>query len=96
MFISTQEKPVSFGEGDREEGDEVTNGHMSPPVDIDTDIVPLTGAWAAVAAADGVSHVGVKGLLGQLKFQGSATPEKNLMSMQLSHEVVVGCADGTI
>jgi len=28
---------------------------------------------------------------------GLATPEKNPMSMQLSHEeVVVGCADGTI
>jgi len=102
MFMSThqdKEKPVSFGDGDREEGDEVINGHMSPPVDIDTDIVPLTGAWAALAAADGVSGVGVKGLLGQLpvKFLGLATPEKNPMSMQLSHEeVVVGCADGTI
>ena len=43
--------------------------------------------------------MGVKGVLGQLpkKFEGLATPEKNPMSMQLSHEeVVVGCADGTI
>jgi pyrimidine and pyridine-specific 5'-nucleotidase len=41
----------------------------------------------------------VKGMLGELpkKFTGLATPEKNPMSMQLSHEeVVVGCADGTI
>jgi pyrimidine and pyridine-specific 5'-nucleotidase len=41
----------------------------------------------------------VKGALGELpkKFAGLATPEKNPMSMQLSHEeVVVGCADGTI
>ncbi|KAI6121079.1 hypothetical protein F5141DRAFT_1060924 [Pisolithus sp. B1] len=67
-------------------------------VDIDTNIIPLGGAWAALA------HVGgdpskVKGLLGTLpnKFSGLAVPEKNPMSMQLSHEeVVVGCADGTI
>jgi len=94
-----KEKLASFGDGNREEGNEVTNGHVSPPVDIDTDIVPLTGAWAAVAAVDGVSGVGVKGLLGQLpvKFQGLTTPEKNPMSMQLSHEVVVvGCVDGMI
>jgi len=41
----------------------------------------------------------IRGLLGTLpsKFTGLATPEKNPMSMQLSHEeVVVGCADGTI
>ncbi|KAF9044249.1 WD40-repeat-containing domain protein [Panaeolus papilionaceus] len=65
-------------------------------VDIDTDIAPLTGAWGALAEA---TSVGVKGLLGPLppKFAGLATPEKNPMSMQLSHEeVVVGCADGTI
>ncbi|KAI0371888.1 hypothetical protein BV20DRAFT_964520 [Pilatotrama ljubarskyi] len=71
----------------------------SPGVDFDTDILPVTGAWAALAHEDNVSAVGVKGLLGQLppKFQGLATPEKNPMSMQLSHEeVVVGCADGTI
>ena len=68
-------------------------------VDIDTDVRPLTGAWASLAQVDGISGAGVKGLLGQLppKFQGLATPEKNPMSMQLSHEeVVVGCADGTI
>lgn len=71
----------------------------SPGVDFDTDILPLAGAWAALAEGDSVSCAGVKGLLGQLpaKFQGLATPEKNPMSMQLSHEeVVVGCADGTI
>ena len=41
----------------------------------------------------------MKGLLGSLppKFAGLATSEKNLMSMQLSHEeLVVGCADETI
>ncbi|KAI0635102.1 hypothetical protein C8Q77DRAFT_1217037 [Trametes polyzona] len=71
----------------------------SPGVDFDTDILPVTGAWAALAHEDNVSANGVRGLLGQLppKFQGLATPEKNPMSMQLSHEeVVVGCADGTI
>ncbi|KAI0746670.1 hypothetical protein C8Q80DRAFT_1176639 [Daedaleopsis nitida] len=71
----------------------------SPGVDLDTDILPVTGAWAALADTDHVTSVGTKGLLGRLpnKFQGLATPEKNPMSMQLSHEeVVVGCADGTI
>ncbi|KAH9849420.1 hypothetical protein C2E23DRAFT_888359 [Lenzites betulinus] len=71
----------------------------SPGVDYDTDILPVAGAWAALAHEDNTSAVGVKGLLGQLpsKFNGLATPEKNPMSMQLSHEeVVVGCADGTI
>lgn len=41
----------------------------------------------------------LRGLLGQLppKFARLATPEKNPMPMQLSHEeVVVGWADGTI
>ncbi|RDX41621.1 hypothetical protein OH76DRAFT_1489321 [Lentinus brumalis] len=71
----------------------------SPGVDFDTDILPVTGAWSALANEDGVSAAGIKGVLGNLpkKFQGLATPEKNPMSMQLSHEeVVVGCADGTI
>lgn len=72
---------------------------VASSVDIDTDITMLSGAWAALAGADTVSGQGTKGLLGQLppKFAGLATPEKNPMSMQLSHEeVVVGCADGTI
>lgn len=69
----------------------------TPSVDIDTNIMPLSGAWAALAHA--TSDRGVKGLLGPLppKFSGLAMPEKNPMSMQLTHEeVVVGCADGTI
>ncbi|KAG2360790.1 hypothetical protein BDR07DRAFT_1288705 [Suillus spraguei] len=68
----------------------------TPSVDIDANIIPLSGAWAALAHA---TPVGVKGLLGLLppKFAGLAVPEKNPMSMQLTHEeVVVGCADGTI
>jgi pyrimidine and pyridine-specific 5'-nucleotidase len=71
----------------------------SEDIDYETNILPLTGAWAAVAEVDGPAAAGVKGVLGKLpaKFQGLATPEKNPMSMQLSHEeVVVGCADGTI
>ncbi|KAG2033224.1 WD40-repeat-containing domain protein [Suillus americanus] len=68
----------------------------TPSVDIDANIIPLSGAWAALAHA---THGGVKGLLGPLppKFAGLAVPDKNPMSMQLTHEeVVVGCADGTI
>ncbi|GJE92401.1 F-box and WD40 domain-containing protein [Phanerochaete sordida] len=68
-------------------------------VDYDTNIRALGGAWAALAETDAPAAAGVKGLRGKLpaKFQGLATPEKNPMSMQLSHEeVVVGCADGTI
>jgi len=73
--------------------------HLPPSVDIETHIAPLTGAWGALAETSLGSTIGVKGLLGPLppKFAGLATPEKNPMSMQLSHEeVVVGCADGTI
>ncbi|KAG2346477.1 hypothetical protein BDR05DRAFT_878067 [Suillus weaverae] len=69
---------------------------QTPNIDIDANITPLSGAWAALAHA---TPVGVKGLLGPLppKFTGLAMPEKNPMSMQLTHEeVVVGCADGTI
>jgi len=70
----------------------------SSKVDINTLIVPLSGAWGALSDVPSSSGT-VKGLLGVLpsKFAGLATPEKNPMSMQLSHEeVVVGCADGTI
>jgi pyrimidine and pyridine-specific 5'-nucleotidase len=73
-------------------------GKMSPSVDLDTNIAAISGAWSAIA--DGpVGAYDMKGLFGTLpaKFAGLATPEKNPMSMQLSHEeVVVGCADGTI
>jgi pyrimidine and pyridine-specific 5'-nucleotidase len=70
-------------------------------VEMDTKIIPLSGAWAALAHVNGgsINPGSMKGLLGTLpnKFMGLATPEKNPMSMQLSHEeVVVGCADGTI
>ncbi|KAK0481539.1 hypothetical protein IW261DRAFT_1334733 [Armillaria novae-zelandiae] len=77
----------------------IPSRNASPSVDIDTTVTTVTGAWAALANADSATGAEVKGLIGSLppKFQGLATPEKNPMSMQLSHEeVVVGCADGTI
>ena len=67
-------------------------------VDLDTDIATISGAWNVIAD-DPAGAYDMKGLYGSLpaKFAGLATPEKNPMSMQLSHEeVVVGCADGTI
>ncbi|EIW75530.1 hypothetical protein CONPUDRAFT_65952 [Coniophora puteana RWD-64-598 SS2] len=67
-------------------------------VDIDTDVVSLGGAWGNLATPP-YPPGPLRGLLGGLpnKFGGMATPEKNPMSMQMSHEeVVVGCADGTI
>ncbi|GLB40918.1 putative A Receptor for Ubiquitination Targets [Lyophyllum shimeji] len=101
IFMSThQDKetpPALAPEADGDDEDAIVRDPSPPPVDIDTNVIPLTGAWAALATTD--SGVGVKGLLGQVppKFAGLATPEKNPMSMQLSHEeVVIGCADGTI
>ena len=81
-----------------------TNGEGLSPrdaftsVDLDTDIATISGAWSVIAD-DPAGAYDMKGLYGSLpvKFAGLATPEKNPMSMQLSHEeVVVGCADGTI
>ncbi|KNZ76284.1 F-box/WD repeat-containing protein 7 [Termitomyces sp. J132] len=107
IFVTThRDREVSFGEGvvkedgggDKENGkvgDEASVVRDSTLVNVDTDVRVLTGAWAALAQPG----AGVRGLLGALpqKFGGLATPEKNPMSMQLSHEeVVVGCADGTI
>ncbi|KAF8192949.1 hypothetical protein BJ912DRAFT_961474 [Pholiota molesta] len=107
IFMSThQDKekalPAQISENADEEDDLNFITQMAPPVpsvDIDRDVVPLSGAWGALAETSLGSTAGVKGLLGQLppKFAGLATPEKNPMSMQLSHEeVVIGCADGTI
>lgn len=73
-------------------------GKTSPSVDLDTNIAAISGAWSVIADGS-VGAYDMKGLYGTLpaKFAGLATPEKNPMSMQLSHEeVVVGCADGTI
>ena len=78
------------------EGSSLRGGFTS--VDLDTDIATISGAWNVIAD-DPTGAYDMKGLYGTLpaKFAGLATPEKNPMSMQLSHEeVVVGCADGTI
>ncbi|CCM00040.1 uncharacterized protein FIBRA_02066 [Fibroporia radiculosa] len=106
IFLSTHRnrqeelaKGAEDGDGDEQQQQPECSRTPSPGVDFDTDILPLSGAWAALAEGDNVASAGVRGLLGQLpaKYQGLATPEKNPMSMQLSHEeVVVGCADGTI
>jgi pyrimidine and pyridine-specific 5'-nucleotidase len=86
------------GKADDSGGTTPTTPHSG--VDVDTDIVALSGAWGALAGGATPSDTVPRGTaLGQLpnKFNGLATPEKNPMSMQLSHEdVVVGCADGTI
>lgn len=114
ILISTHEdktSPADLAVGDSEDLDGSTlegdDGRFNSPkrsgtpasvVDIAANIIPLSGAWAALAQSDG-SASQMKGLLGMLpnKFMGLAVPEKNPMSMQLSHEeVVVGCADGTI
>ncbi|OBZ77558.1 hypothetical protein A0H81_02233 [Grifola frondosa] len=102
IFMSTHrdKQDVAKGTSDSESEEEAERLRTpSPNVDFDTGILPVSGAWAALAESDNAAAAGVKGLLGKLptKFQGLATPEKNPMSMQLSHEeVVVGCADGTI
>jgi pyrimidine and pyridine-specific 5'-nucleotidase len=95
-----KDRPAPVDEDD--EDDTVTvssaaSGRGTPAsVDLDTDCITLGGAWAALA--DG-PVAGTPGLLGAFPpaFHGLATPEKNPMSMQLTHEeVVIGCADGTI
>ena len=95
-----QDKDLSASvDNDGRVDEETSERNKSPSVEIDKDINTLTGAWEALAEVDSISGSDVEGLLGKLpnKFQGLATPEKNPMSMQLSHEeVVVGCADGTI
>ncbi|PPQ94181.1 hypothetical protein CVT25_003818 [Psilocybe cyanescens] len=104
LFSYGRKENGGGGAGDVDEDDNQDDlnfiTQIAPPsVDIDTHIQSLSGAWGALADVSPGSMVGVKGLLGPLppKFGGLATPEKNPMSMQLSHEeVVVGCADGTI
>jgi pyrimidine and pyridine-specific 5'-nucleotidase len=89
--LVTENGPDSNGEGLPLRG-------ASSSVDLDTDIATISGAWSVIAD-DPAGAYDMKGLYGLLpaKFAGLATPEKNPMSMQLSHEeVVVGCADGSI
>jgi len=101
IFMSThREKVATTADDDLDNAREnlPSRGKTSPSVDLDTNIAEISGAWSLIA--DGpVGAYDMKGLYGTLpaKFAGLATPEKNPMSMQLSHEeVVVGCADGTI
>jgi pyrimidine and pyridine-specific 5'-nucleotidase len=107
IFLTThQDKAATASQLDGEQEDEDDLSFISrlepklaPAVDLDNNMVPLTGAWGALAETSLGSTAGAKGLLGPLpaKFAGLAMPDKNPMSMQLSHEeVVVGCADGTI
>ncbi|KAI9441365.1 hypothetical protein H4582DRAFT_2206492 [Lactarius indigo] len=101
IYMSThKEKTATVADDDLDNACESVplRGKTSPSVDLDTSIAPISGAWSVIA--DGpVGAYDMKGLYGTLpaKFAGLATPEKNPMSMQLSHEeVVVGCTDGTI
>lgn len=101
IFMSThKEKVATVADDDLDNAGESLSlrGKTSPSVDIDTSIAAISGAWSVIADGS-VGAYDMKGLYGTLpaKFAGLATPEKNPMSMQLSHEeVVVGCADGTI
>ncbi|KAG1855198.1 hypothetical protein DFJ58DRAFT_906114 [Suillus subalutaceus] len=92
MSTHKDKDKVDVLDGPVDEDTGPTTDHANPML-----LVPdAERAWAALARA---THEGVKGLLGPLppKFTGLAVPEKNPMSMQLTHEeVVVGCADGTI
>ncbi|KAJ8082679.1 hypothetical protein PM082_008535 [Marasmius tenuissimus] len=98
IFMSIHEDRSKPAKGDTDPDEDDLDSMLTPSVDIDTNVTAVSGAWAALAESVD-THAQVKGLIGPLpsKFQGLATPEKNPMSMQLSHEeVVVGCADGTI
>jgi len=101
IFMSThREKTAPITEnGPDSNGEDLSGrGNNVPSVDLDTSIATISGAWSVIAD-DPAGAYDMKGLYGSLpaKFAGLATPEKNPMSMQLSHEeVVVGCADGTI
>jgi len=90
--------PVTENGPDNNGEDLSGRGNDMPSVDLETSIATISGAWSVIAD-DPAGAYDMKGLYGSLpaKFAGLATPEKNPMSMQLSHEeVVVGCADGTI
>ncbi|KAI0001180.1 hypothetical protein BJV77DRAFT_1063694 [Russula vinacea] len=100
IFMSTHREkvPVVTENGPDTSGEGLLPRGASSSVDLDTDIATISGAWSVIAD-DPAGAYDMKGLYGLLpaKFAGLATPEKNPMSMQLSHEeVVVGCADGTI
>ncbi|KAF7332052.1 WD-REPEATS-REGION domain-containing protein [Mycena kentingensis (nom. inval.)] len=90
IFISTHQDK----EGEAAKTEELRAG---TPVDFDLAATPLGGVWGAIATPPYGDTRGIKGAFPPPKFAGLATPEKNPMSMALSHEeVVVGCADGSI
>jgi len=107
--LSGREVEVREEEEEDEENDD--DDEEEEVVDDDDDeevsrmeVTPLGGVWAALAnhhhhhdgSGGGGMRRGIKGRVPP-SFMGLAMPEKNPMSMQLSHEeVVVGCADGTI
>lgn len=100
VFMSTHREKVAPAteNGPDNSGEGLSLRGAFTSVDLDTDIATISGAWSVIAD-DPAGAYDMKGLYGSLpaKFAGLATPEKNPMSMQLSHEeVVVGCADGTI
>jgi pyrimidine and pyridine-specific 5'-nucleotidase len=101
IFMSTHREKLApvFENGPDDTGEgSIPRANNLTAVDLDTDIATISGAWSVIAD-DPAGAYDMKGLYGSLpaKFAGLATPEKNPMSMQLSHEeVVVGCADGTI
>ncbi|KAI9451784.1 hypothetical protein F5148DRAFT_986390 [Russula earlei] len=101
IFMSTHRgtvAPVVENRQDSGGEDLPTRGNNLASVNLDTNIATISGAWSVIADEPAGAY-DMKGLYGSLpaKFAGLATPEKNPMSMQLSHEeVVVGCADGTI
>ncbi|KAK7052123.1 WD-repeats-region domain-containing protein [Favolaschia claudopus] len=91
IFTSTHEEKETEG---AKNGAEVMR--TVTPVEIDLAATPLGGVWGSLAVPPYGDTRGLKGSL-PTKFTGLATPEKNPMSMALSHEeVVVGCADGSI
>ncbi|KAJ7444542.1 hypothetical protein B0H11DRAFT_2162672 [Mycena galericulata] len=93
IFMSTHEDKEAEG-GAKVNAQEALR--IATPVAIDLAATPLGGVWGALALPPYGDTRGLKGALPP-KFTGLATPEKNPMSMALSHEeVVVGCADGSI
>ncbi|KAJ7489148.1 hypothetical protein FB451DRAFT_1522502, partial [Mycena latifolia] len=95
IFMSTHEDKEAERPNDAagQAADAIRTG---TPVDIDLAATPMGGVWGALALPPYGDTRGLKGALPP-KFTGLATPEKNPMSMALSHEeVVVGCADGSI
>lgn len=103
MFISThQDKQFDSGPSESLEDIQSKSREHTPTAGINSHVTPLTGVWEALsdtACIVDANSGNLRGLLGKLpkNFAGLATPEKNPMSMQLTHEeVVVGCADGSI